>query len=285
MTSGDYVRFIILSGPRTGSNMLAQALNSNPSIRCFHEVLNSIVGFVMYDLHNTDRQESPTEDDVAFRERDPIGFLEQRIFGEYPDDVAAVGFKYHYGHIWGFPGVFDHVVKDDSIRVVHLKRRNGLRTLLSLKTAQQTGRWMETGTLPLTPARLLGALLHPKRLAGRVAKLVQRPDPPVTVPERELTISKEELDQFIISAEMTEHHFDELFERHPSITVYYEDILHQRNVVYEATQSFLGVEAHPLSVTLAKQNPEPARELLSNFDELRVAFKDTEYASWFEEEG
>jgi len=281
-TSGNYVRFIILSGPRTGSNMLAEALNSSPSVRCFHEVLNFVQDFIMYDVYNADRAEGSAEDDMAFRERDPIGFLEQRIFGEYPDGIRAVGFKYHYGQIWGLPGVFDHIVKDESIRVVHLKRRNRLRTLLSLKAARETGRWME---VPMTPARALGALRHPSRLVRKVAELARRPDAPTTVPEHGLTISHQELDEFIISAEMTESHFEEVFAQHPSMTVYYEDILHERDVVYESTQSFLDVEAYSLSVTLTKQHPEPARQLLSNFEELHSAFKGTKYAAWFEEEG
>ena len=42
------------------------------------------------------------------------------------------------------------------------------------------------------------------------------------------------------------------------------------------------MEAAPLTVSLRKQNPEPLRELVENFDELYDAFKHAPEAAYFE---
>jgi hypothetical protein len=39
-SSTAYKRFIVLSGPRVGSTLLATSLNSNPDIVCLGEVFN-----------------------------------------------------------------------------------------------------------------------------------------------------------------------------------------------------------------------------------------------------
>lgn len=63
--------------------------------------------------------------------------------------------------------------------------------------------------------------------------------------------------------------------------MFYEDLVEQRQDVLRKTQSFLGVAPTPLSVTLRKQNPEPLRQLIANYDELYEAFKDAPEAAYF----
>ncbi len=98
MKSGDYVPFIILSDARTGSTMLAQALNSSPHITCFREVFNFLHDFIQSDVEGYDNF---SETDLLLRRRDPVRFLDERIFGHYPEGVRAVGLKFHYGQFWG----------------------------------------------------------------------------------------------------------------------------------------------------------------------------------------
>ena len=105
--------------------MLAQALNSSRDIVCFGEVFNYTLDFVMYNVEGYDNYNA---EDLALQQRDPIGFLQERIFCEYPGEIRAVGFKYHYGQIWGYPGLLKRLIEDTEIRVVHLERRNLLRS-------------------------------------------------------------------------------------------------------------------------------------------------------------
>ena len=80
-----------------------------------------------------------------------------------------------------------------------------------------------------------------------------------------------------------EKRVDEAFESHPKLTVFYEDLVQRPQEVFAHVQSFLGLDPRPLAVTSHRQNPEPLRELLGNYAELREAFRDTPYAWLFDE--
>ncbi len=107
MKSGDYVRFIVLAGGRTGSNMLVQALNSSPSITCFGEILNRQIEFVGF---NVDGYDNFGGKDRALRDRDFNEFLSQRIYCLHPEEIRAIGFKLLYIHL--HPRSFDLVTVD-----------------------------------------------------------------------------------------------------------------------------------------------------------------------------
>ena len=66
-------RFVILSVPRAGSNLLCTLLNSHPEVLCHHEVFNP--RGIFYAL--THRDGSFSVGSVAERQRDPLGFLER----------------------------------------------------------------------------------------------------------------------------------------------------------------------------------------------------------------
>ncbi len=275
----DYRRFMILSGARTGSHMLAQALNSSPHTTCFREVFNGRLDFIQFGVEGYD-DFSPR--DIALRKEDPVRFLHERVFCRHPEEIHAVGFKFHYGHHWDFPGILDKLVDDTELRVLHLHRRNALRMLVSLKLAESTGVWLREGTSKATRANVLKALRHPLKAVRRAQRLLRHPQPLKQSPRARVTISPEELLQFIVQTKMRSSHFDNVFREHPKLTVYYEDVLDQGDDVFGEAQSFLGVEPGPLAVTLRRQNPEPLGELIENYDELYEAYKDGPDAWMFE---
>jgi hypothetical protein len=277
----DYRRFMILSGPRTGSHMLAQALNSSPRIVCFREVFNGQLDFIQYQV---DGYDDFSARDIALRREDPVRFLRERIFCEHPEGVRAVGFKFHYGHQWDFPGILDALAADDGLHVVRLERRNLLRMLVSLKLARSTGVWLQDGSSKLTPANALRAVRHPIKAVRRVRRMLARPEPAAAGdPPRRVTIPVDEAYEFMVATGLRYENFDALFERHPALQVYYEDMIAGRDAVFREVQSFLGVAPAPLEVTLRQQNPEPLRDLLENYDELYEAFRHTPQAAFFDE--
>lgn len=275
----DYRRFMILSGPRTGSHMLAQALNSAPHIVCFREVFNGRLDFIQYQV---DGYDDFSERDIALRKDDPVRFLHERIFCDHPEGVRAVGFKFHYGHQWDFPGILEALTGDAGLHVIRLERRNLLRMLVSLKLAESTGVWLQDSTSKLTPANALRAVRHPIKAARRVGRLFASKQPAGDGAPRRVTIPVDECYQFMVSTGLRYGNFDKLFERHPTLQVYYEDMAGDRDAVFRDAQSFLGVEPAPLEVTLRQQNPEPLRDLIENYDELFEAFKDTPQAPYFD---
>ncbi|MEX0785430.1 MAG: hypothetical protein WD939_02225 [Dehalococcoidia bacterium] len=275
-----YRRFIILSGPRTGSHMLAQALNSSPAIVCFREVYNGRLDFIQYGV---DGYDDFSEADIALRKDDPVRFLHERIFRDYPGDVQAVGFKFHYGHQWDFPGIIEALTGDRELHVVELRRHNLIRMLVSLKLAERTGVWLQDGTSKLTPANLARAVRHPIKAARRVQRMLSRAAPVSAPSERpKLSLTVEECFQFMVQTEERYKNFERLFAGHPMLQLFYEDMTADRDAAFSQAQTFLGVEPSQLEVTLQQQNPQPLPELIANYDELRHAFKDTPQAAYFE---
>lgn len=275
----DYVRFLVLGEARTGSSVLVQALNSSPHVRCFREVFNADVDFVDFQM---DGYDNFSAQDLALRSGDPLAFLRERIFCPHPDPVRAVGFKLLYGQVWSFPNVLDRLVEDTEIRVLHLRRRNLLRALVSLQMAQRTGVWLEDRRSMLSWAKALTALRHPLRATTRLPRLLRPATPFRKAPPVQVTISEQEFLTFMVRTEMTASHFDNLFREHPKLTVFYEDLLDRREEVFHQAQAFLGLDPRPLTVTLRRQNPELLRDLLANYDELYEAFRGTPYAWMFE---
>lgn len=279
--SSDYVRFIVLAEARTGSNMLARALNSNPSITCFNEIFNFAFDAILYAVEGYDGSNAQ---DQALRKQDFRAFLRERIYCRHPEEIGAVGWKLLYRQCWGYPGLLEHLVEDREICVLHLRRRNVLKRLVSLKLAEATGVWAD---LPkprpqLTLAMVLRAARRPLRAATKLPKLMQLAKPRQKAPGLRVSVSKDELFKSIIVAKSTAARFDDLFRDHQILTLFYEELVEHREEVFCQVQEFLGVEPGLLTVNLVKQNPEPLPELLENYDELFEAYRYSKHAWMFD---
>ncbi len=279
----DYVRFIVLAGARTGSTMLVRALNSSPHIRCFGEVFNGSVDFVPFDVEGYDNFSAG---DRALRDRDLEAFLRERIFSPVPPGIGAVGFKLLFGQHLKFPGLIENVILDREIRVLRLARRNLLRALVSLKIAESTSVWAEKeGTLvgnTLAPSNALQAIRHPLRAVAALRRRARLMLPPREARRPMVTIPVEECRSMFRFVEKREARFDEFLSGHSMVKLSYEDLVERPDDAFEQAQSFLGVAPVQLTVTSRRQNPEPLRDLLANYDELRDAFRNTPYAAFFE---
>ena len=290
-------RFIVLGDARTGSNMLVDGLNSHPQIVCFREILNYLQDSVDYGVAGYDDHDP---DWFAARKSDPARFLRERIFSGHAAGVRAAGFKLHYAHIWGFEpeyeGLFQRVLdaltRDVDLRVVHLQRRNQLRSLLSLRLAQASGIWMEGRTdgerAPLThSAPRTGARSLAQRLADRLRGVESPPEPGAPPPSaaRPEAIKLDVADcaaHFArVDAEIAR--FNALFDGHKMLMTSYEELVASPRA-HDDVQRFLGVEPQPLTVALRRQNPQPLSQLIANFDELKRAFSDTPYRAFFRDE-
>lgn len=188
--SADYTRFIILCLGRTGSNMLAQALNSSPHITCFGDVFNPQSDFIQVFVGS---QEVFSPHDLSLRREDPVRFLEERIFCRYPQHIRAVGFKLHYGQFGRYPGLGERLLRDRNMCLIHLCRHNLLRTLVSLRLAQATGVYLKDTRRKGARARLAKAARHPLKTARSLARCLRRASPRGTVAGSRVSISPQEL--------------------------------------------------------------------------------------------
>ena len=131
-------RFVILASARTGSNLLQGMLDSHEQVSCFGELFNdSNPSHIQWNTSREIRAE-----DIALRDADPCGFLEQRVFA-VPPHVRAVGFKLFYFHAVQGPwsAIWPYLRGMSGLRVLHLRRTNLLRKLVSERLAARTGKW------------------------------------------------------------------------------------------------------------------------------------------------
>lgn len=270
-----YTRFVVAGGGRTGSTMLVQALNSHSQVRCFGELFNlqMAMGGIGFDMPGYDNF---SNGDRALRDRDPAAFLRRRIFCPHPPDVRAVGFKLLYAHFLAFPGLVERLAQERDLRVIHIRRRNLLRMFLSTRIALRTGVWVERRRL--TWANLYVALRHPLRAAGRLRRPLRRPE----AAQVRAAISPEACLRFFQRAEDEAARVDALFRDRELLQVSYEELTGDRERAFADVQTFLGVEPRALQVATRRQNPEPLRELIANYDELHQTFQGTPYATFFD---
>lgn len=285
----EYTRFIILSDARTGSNLLQQALNSHPSIICFREIFNLDPEYIDYDVEGWDPR-SPG--DLDLRQRDLRGFLQRRVFGEHDERVRAVGFKFHYDHFWFSDDLLPALTGDHALKVIHLRRLNQFRMLVSLKMVEQTGEWMrhdeaqlkrQTLARKLTPANVAKAITRPAESVRRIRRFLAPAQPPPVAEKTALTITHDECARFFFRANHQITHFGGLFAGHPTLDLAYEAMVAGPRAELARAQEFLGAPLAELSWTLRRQNPEPLRDLVANYDELKAAFAGTEQAAFFDE--
>lgn len=273
MESTGYVRFIVLTAGRTGSTWLRQALNSHPEIVCFGNVFWASADYVSFDV---DGYDNFSAHDRLLRERDFKQFLQERIFCDHGPAVRAVGFNFEYSTVYDAAGLLDYLTADRELQVIHLQRWNLLRAFISRRLAQETGR-LHQQPLQIGWRRLLTGLRHPGRAVERLrARAATRSYAPTG-----LTLAKEDCEQFIRKVRWTQGHYNKLFSEHERIDVLYEEMAREPQSIFGQVQQFLGVEARTLSYSQQPLNVAPMRELLANYDELREAFRDTQYAWMF----
>ncbi len=259
--------------------MLAQALNSSPKITCFGDVFNAQADSIQVFVGSDDKFSGRV---LSMRSRHPVRFLEEHIYHPYPQEVGAAGFKFHYDQFWGYPGLLRRLVDDRELHVLHLRRQNLLRTLVSLKIARETDVFLQDARPRITLSRLLRVTRRPSRAAAWLRRRLRPPKALRKDSRPRVTVSADELFDFAVRTTMVADKHDELFGEHPKFPVLYEDMVDRRQEVFSQVQSFLGVEPAPLTITLRRQNPEPLRALIENYDELYEAFKHTSAAAFFE---
>jgi LPS sulfotransferase NodH len=178
-------------------------------------------------------------------------------FSNHPKFVKSVGFKIFYYHpndehnseLW------ETLINMENLRVIHLKRRNILRTLISRKIAEIQDQWAKTN----------------KEIQSRNK-----------VP-KQVSISVEDLNKGFNQTRRWENDGAHKFADHPIIDVYYEDLVENKDAELRKIWEFLDVSTFEAKTPLKKQNPESLSELLTNFDEISTYFLDTEWHPFFVE--
>ncbi len=267
-------RFMILGSARTGSNFLLSLLSGHPSIKTYGELFNL---------------DMLPRDDLTEALEDPIAYLRRRVYKPHGPGISAVGFKMFYDHLtkdyfdkpvraadtsqrlqdkfvrfsafiesnydWDtlakrFRGAWDFLVEDVSLAVIHLKRRNALDTLISLKRAFATNEWWS---------------------------LKSESRPTFTV-----HLDPEECSRYFRRTSDFQAAADTAFASHPKIDVVYEDLAERQQDTLKGIFALLDVHCLPLTTRMTKQNLAPAWETVANYEQLKNHFRHTRWSMLFE---
>ncbi len=122
-----YLKFLILSSPRSGTHMLRTALNNHPKIVCQSEMFNP--DFIISEDYDV----TASDDHI----------LQNHIFKDYADGVDAVGFILHRSRarFGDWPDLWNKLEANKDIKIILLHRENLLRRYLShqVMRAKRTG--------------------------------------------------------------------------------------------------------------------------------------------------
>ncbi len=223
--NNDYEKFVVITRSRTGSNFLMASLNSHPNIVANREVFRELEG------------KSCTE-------------VWGKTFANKPPCIKLVGFKIFYYHPLDSDdrSVWDLLVADKRIKVIHLKRNNLLRTVLSGKIALKTKVWTN------------------KRAARKVK-----------LEDKKLSLNVDECIQEFQKIKEWESKIDNMFSKHPKLVISYEELVAKPDTLNEVLD-FLGIEQKELKSGYKKQNKEPLNELIENYHEFSSKLSDTEWS-------
>lgn len=224
-------RFIVMSRSRTGSNLLMSLLNSHPNIHAEGELFSRLNG-------------------------KPLTRVLARTFSRQAFFVKAKGFKIFYYHPQDDPSgeIWNALAAMDDLHVIHLKRRNVLRTLVSRKLAGLEGRWRSDP----------GNRQHSST-------------------DVSVSFDVPELEQGFRETRAWEQAGEERFHDHSVLTLEYESMLDRLEETSCQVLSFLGVQPQPLMSPLQKQHTRSLRDMVVNYDDLKLAFAGTEWQSFFDE--
>ena len=227
----DYKRYILLSRPRTGSTMLNSMLRSHPNVHADVELFGRLNG------------------------RD-INVILDDVFTRYPSDIQAVGFKIHYKHPTDDKSgdIWKKLVAMNDLYVIHLKRRNILRSMVSGRIAN-------------------------KLRCSNIRDPQERPD----LDERRISLNKDEVLKEFMATRNHEHRFSKMFAHKQTIEIFYEDIITKPNNEYHRILELLNLPFSTPKARTRAMNPEKLSELIVNYTELKGIFENTKWAAFFEE--
>jgi LPS sulfotransferase NodH len=243
----EYNKFIIAGRSRTGSNLLRGSLMAHSRIVVFGDIFrrdNAVQwGIPFYPQF---------AESLALFEREPIEFLEAKVFGEFPRLVSAVGFKILYPlERQDKEILLTHLSDYNTLKVIHIKRRNILKAHLSHRRVEHS-RW--------------------SNITG--------------MDESKDQIFHLDYEECLNAFQMTrewENKYDALFEGHPKIEVGYESLISDYKGEMRRIQEFLGVNYEVVRPLTHKQFKRPISQTISNYSELKSKFQNTEWAEFFGE--
>lgn len=231
----NYQKLIILGRQRTGSSLLMRLLHAHPKIDMQSEVFRLLKGKSCRNVWNE-----------TFSKKLPwIKYAGFKLFYNHPDDSKD-------REVW------DILDSNTDVKIIHIKRKNILRTYVSKLVAVKTGAWnsgQENDQKEDLDKKVHIDLNHCLNELRTIKKL-----------EAEFNTDK--------------------YPNHEYIELFYEELV--ENTVDELNKlfSFLKIENQRIEkrkLDLKRQNPEKMKNLVINYEEFEQAISNSEFAKLLDE--
>lgn len=226
-----YQRFALVGHARTGSTYLLSGLKASPRIKMYHEV---------FGPHSREKGKD-------------FAAIFTNLFPKEKRAIAAVGFKLFYYHLT--EAEWDEFLAYKDIKIIHLTRRNRLRTIVSREIAAKTDLWF----------------------ASNSAEAIETPEKRISLDASGLLARIEQIASLEALAR-------DRFKDWQILEVVYEDLVANPDRGFEEIGEFLGVDDIRASrIGLKKQNPESLQDLIVNYDRVSQVLQDTPFAKYLED--
>ncbi len=175
------------------------------------------------------------------------------LYGRSEAGIKAIGFKTKLRDIADTEN-FLTLLDEFDVKVIFMYRKNLIKLALSRLNAKRlfehTGRWNQIkGENPLPP----------------------------------FAPSIEEFEQALEFRRQKEEELKEFMERitRPLMVRYYEDLLEERDVLFNNIFSYINVPPADLQSNVVKNTDDDMRNILLNYDQIKEHYKGTEYEEMF----
>ncbi len=250
-------KFVIVTAPRTGSNFLIGRLNVNPAILCHYEIFHDKQIYLGFKDKGIEFSSDFSNMDV--RDRNHIKFL-SRIISYNPASAKYIGFKIFIKPMHSKIAL-KHVLKNRNIKKILLKRKNLMRSYVSLLIAQKTNLWSS-------------------KMIKQVRTGNEEPNS-VNVDFQEFLKYSNELTDLFKNVEETIIKTDQKF-----LTIYYEDLIKDQNLNLNAVSDFFLIPHFDYTAKESKfkrQNLRNLSQMISNYEEFTLKVKGTKFERFLQE--
>lgn len=236
------MKFIVLTTPRTGSELLIEGLGHHPDLNVAGELLNPHRGTEwrtakFRELFDADQLPYTanvnlleTESTIRYHQTDQLAAFVESAMSELD------GFKITFDQIEHTSPVVGSLAGDRKMKVIFLER-NHVQSAVSFWFAVRSQKW--------------------QRQAG---------DPPVAdAPE---FVDPEFVNKFCSQARLDNSHYRAVFAGHESATIGYDELVSDWSGVLARVQTFLNVPVVGLPVVFNKRLTRPLSEVVTNYRTL-----------------
>lgn len=232
----NYQKLVILGRQRTGSSLLMRLLHAHPKIDMQSEVFRLLQG-----------KSSRTVWKNTFSKKLPwIKYAGFKLFYNHPDDSTD-------REVW------DILDAETDVKIIHIKRKNILRTYISKLVAEKTGAWNSS----------------------------QEKDEKKSLDKKVFVDIDHCLRELRTLKELETEYGPQKYSHHAYIELFYEDLVDNTGAELDRLFSFLELDTHSIEkrkLNLKRQNPEKMKNLVINYEEFEQSISSSEFATLLDED-